>query len=74
MEGTGTQAPFLFVTNYLGATSESFCPQGLLDCEGSDLINEIIPLWVYTVCYWRWREGGGEAYPEDRGLWGTHLV
>lgn len=50
MEGTGTQAPFLFVTNYLGATSESFCPQGLLDCEGSDLINEIIPLWGFIRC------------------------
>lgn len=29
---------------------------------------------VYTVCYWRWREGVGGAYLEDRGLWGTYLV
>lgn len=57
-ESTGTQTPFLVVTDYLGVASES-------DCEGSDLISEIIPLWVYAMCYWevvggrRWGLPGG---------------
>lgn len=70
-EGTGTQTPFLVLTGYLGAASESFCPQGLLDCEGSDLISEIIPLWVYAMCYWevvggrRWDLPGGQKTVVD---------